>query len=733
LEIEDMPTYVIEGKKIRTDSALTDDEIDEIAATFKNTAKQKITPQEYDDAWAANVLGAGLGLGDELLAGARAANRFISGIGDLGSQDAKQPGSFSSDYTKELGQVRQSQEKLADYSPEGSFMGQLAGGLPFALLTGGPASSAVSRVLPKVGTVGNAAITGAGFGGVAGFGSGEGGLGNRIGSAVVGAGVGGVTGGVIEGVARPVVGNLVRYFKRAPTLLDPDTNAITPQGRKFVAEYAQRAGLNINELSDDLQRELATQAQMAGKAKALNPQQTVALAEANTLPVKGPMTQGQLTQDPDLHLFESEAAKGRYGPDARKPIEAIYSQTQNALEENAQAIRARVAGLQQGARSVSEPGTRGDIIQRGLAQMRDTELDNVNDLYRKARQGGDAAIDGSAYRQGVQKVLLDVAEDFDPDSVPKVTAILNKLSTGAQSDGSADTLLSSVFRARRNLTSLQGEIGTADGAAAGKAKRALDQYLIDNMDEAAISGDVKTISRWKDAISAFKNYATKFEGDDLVQTLTERGNLKSTLKVDPVDAVNVIFGRDAVGFVGKGGLTRDLIKMRELLGEESAAWKALKEEAFLRFLRKSDGAMRPTEQAFSGGNFAKAWNSAKDNSPHILRVLFTNEEQQLISQFARYAQRVTIAPVGGVNTSNTGGAIAKMLQKILGSNIVGPKVIAFLESTPVLRSLTEMPDAYRASMAAQPRVSTAPVPILTRPAPEATALGATTAAQQFNQ
>jgi hypothetical protein len=253
------------------------------------------------------------------------------------------------------------------------------------------------------------------------------------------------------------------------------------------------------------------------------------------------------------------------------------------------------------------------------------------------------------------------------------------------------------------------------------------------MDEAAISDDVKTISRWKDAISAFKNYATKFEGDDLVQTLTERGNLKSTLKVDPVDAVNVIFGRDAVGFVGKGGLTRDLIKMRELLGEESAAWKALKEEAFLRFLRKSDGAMRPTEQAFSGGNFAKAWNSAKDNSPHILRVLFTNEEQQLISQFARYAQRVTIAPVGGVNTSNTGGAIAKMLQKILGSNIVGPKVIAFLESTPVLRSLTEMPDAYRASMAAQPRVSTAPVPILTRPAPEATALGATTAAQQFNQ
>ena len=39
-----MPTYVIEGKKVQTDSALTDDEIDEIAATFKKPAERPSLP-----------------------------------------------------------------------------------------------------------------------------------------------------------------------------------------------------------------------------------------------------------------------------------------------------------------------------------------------------------------------------------------------------------------------------------------------------------------------------------------------------------------------------------------------------------------------------------------------------------------------------------------------------------------------------------------------------------------
>lgn len=646
-----------------------------------------ITGDQYDEAWLANVAGLGFEVGDEAVAGVRSL--------------------FGSDYSKELDKVRQSQQKLGEYDPFGNILGKVAGGVPVAFATGGPAAQLAAKALPAAGRFGQAAAVGAGFGGAAGFGSGEGGVLNRLASAGVGATLGAGFGATVEGVVSPVVGRLAQYFGRQPAMFDPNTGQLTPQGSKLVADYAQRAGLDVNQLSDDLQREMAKQAGAAGNARALNPQQAIAMAEANSLPVKGPMTQGQLTQNPDLQLFESGASKGQYGEAARGPIERVYNQIQEALRANAEAIRARVAGTNGGV--TSEPGMRGQTVQDALTALRDTAKTESRALYQAAREGGDAAIDPNAYRQGVQNVINDVVGDFDPTSVPKVFNILSSLGKSAETEGAASALVSNVFRTRRQLTSLQGELG-AEGAAAGSAKRALDKYLIDTMDQAAMSGDTQAVTRWREAIKAFREYATKFEGDDLIQKLTERGNFGAELKVDPVDAVNVIFGRDDIGFVTRGGMVRDLRKMKDLLGEDSAGWKAIKEEAFLRFMRKSEGAMRPTEQAFSGAGFAKAWAEANKESPHLLRELFSPDEISLISQFSRYAQRVTLSQPGGVNNSNTGGAIAQFMRKMLGTELVGPRVIAFFEQTPLLKGFTQIPDAMKAAGAANPVVQSQALP-----------------------
>jgi len=679
-----------------------------------------ITGDQYDEAWLANVAGLGFDVGDELLAGASAANKFIGGIADLGSQDAKRPSTFSADYTKELDRVRQSQAKLAETDSLGNILGKVAGGLPVAAVTGGPSMQIAAKLLPNAGKVAQAAAVGAGFGGAAGFGAGEGGVMNRLQSAGTGAVLGAGFGATVEGVVSPVVGNMMRYFGTKPTMFDPNTGNLTPQGQKFVIDYAKRAGLDPNQLSDDLQREMAKQAGTAAQGRALNPQQAVAMAEANSLPVKGPMTQGQLTQDPSLHLFESEAAKGRYGPTAQRAIQTTYDETQAALQANADAIRGQIAGIS--GRAATEPGMRGQAVQEALTVLRGDATREVDALYQAARQGGDAAIDGNAYRQGVQNIINDVVGDFDPASVPKVFNILSTLGKSAETEGAASALVSNVFRARRQFTSLQGEMGV-EGAAAGAAKKALDKYLVDTMDQAAMSGDTATITRWREAIKAFREYATKFQGDDLIQTLTERGNFGAQLKVDPVDAVNVIFGRDDIGFVTRGGMTRDLRKLKEVLGDTSDAWKAIKEEAFLRFLRKSEGAMRPTEQAFSGAGFAKAWAEANTKSPHVLREMFTPEEINLISQFSRYAQRVTISPIGGVNTSNSGGAVVQFLQKFMGTSLVGPKVIAFLESTPLIRSITHTPDALKAAAAARGQVQSVALPASININPAVTPIG----------
>jgi hypothetical protein len=708
-----MPTYEItapDGSVYEIDAPEGASEADAVSFLQSTLTKQPkakpITEGEYDEAWLANVAGLGFEVGDEAVAGVRSL--------------------FGSDYSKELAKVRQSQQKLGEYDAFGNILGKVAGGVPAAIATGGPAAQLAARALPAAGRLGQAAAVGAGYGGAAGFGSGEGDALNRLASAGVGATLGAGFGATVEGVVSPVVGRLVQYFGRQPAMFDPNTGSLSPQGQKLVAEYAQRSGLNVDDLSNDLQRELAKQAASAGKARAVNPQQAMAMAEAETLPVRGPMTQGQLSQDPELQLFESEAFKGRFGEQARTSIDTTYRQIQEALEANAEAIRARVGGVPAGRVAASEPAQRGQAIQDALATMKGTAREESRALYTKARQGGDAAIDPNAYRQGVQNMVGDVVENFDLASIPKVAPILDKLVKSAETDGSASALVSNVFRARRQFTSLQGELG-ADGAAAGAAKRALDKHLIDTMDQAAISGDDAAVGRWREAIKSYREYATKFEGDDLIQKLTDRGNFGTELKVAPEDAVNVIFGRDGIGFVSKGGMTRDLMKMREALGDDSVAWKALKEEAFLRFMRKADGAVRPTERGFSGAGLSKAWEDANEKSPHLLRVMFTNEERNLISQFVRYAQRVTVSHSGGVNTSNTGGAVALMMKKLLGSQIVGPKVIAFLEGTPLLKGFTQMPDAIRAAGSAQGRVQTMDIPALANISPAVTPLGSQSA------
>jgi hypothetical protein len=50
------------------------------------------------------------------------------------------------------------------------------------------------------------------------------------------------------------------------------------------------------------------------------------------------------------------------------------------------------------------------------------------------------------------------------------------------------------------------------------------------------------------------------------------------------------------------------------------------------------------------------------------------------------------------------------MQKMLGTQLVGPKVIAFLEQTPMLRGLTQIPDSIKAAGLANPVVQTQTLP-----------------------
>jgi len=603
-------------------------------------------------------------------------------------------------YEKARDTFREDEKRYGREAPVYATGLNIAGAIPAAIATGGGALTLAAKALPAAGRIGQAAVVGSGAGATAGFASGEDGFQNRAISGTIGAVMGGTLGGTLGALGEvityvsPAVYRLAQYFRSNPKLVDA-SGGLTPQGSEFIAKHAQKTGSNPAEMSAELQSALAKQAQAAGTTRSVNPAQAMAVAEAETLPVPGHLTTGQITGKPDEQMFESQAYKGVFGEGAQLKIADAYNKQHTTLVDNLAHFRDRLAG----ETSQSEPGTRGQAVQNILSKRRDVAHQQADDLYTAARQGGDAAIDPHKYRQIVQTIIKDVAQNFDYDSAPKVSKLLTKLVKGAEHEGEASTLVSHVFRSRRQLTSLQGEMG-AEGAAAGAAKKSLDTHVLGLIDDASLSGDKAAIQRWKDAILSWRNYGDKYEAGDLIEKLTERAPFSEALKVAPEDAMNLIFGRSDTGFIGKMGMAKDLRTLREHLGVDSDAWKALREETFLRFANQAKGAVGPTEREFSGANLSKAWNDALQKNPEIMRTIFTDAERSMISQFVRYAQRVTTSVPGGVNTSNSAGAVAQWMRRWLGSAIVGPKMAALIEGMPFLKGIVQLPDQIKAAGAA---------------------------------
>lgn len=165
------------------------------------------------------------------------------------------------------------------------------------------------------------------------------------------------------------------------------------------------------------------------------------------------------------------------------------------------------------------------------------------------------------------------------------------------------------------------------------------------------------------ALGSAADYGRLFEGDDLIEGLTERVSRGggSTLKVDPEEAANYILNRSDLGFVGKKNLGRDLKRLRGVLGDQSDEWNGLRAEVFSRLAKAGEGTGEGGAIQFSGQKFLKSWEKAKRDDPHVIGIMFTPDERKLIDQFAEVSQVVTTPVKGGDNASNSAITAKRLL------------------------------------------------------------------------
>jgi hypothetical protein len=262
--------------------------------------------------------------------------------------------------------------------------------------------------------------------------------------------------------------------------------------------------------------------------------------------------------------------------------------------------------------------------------------------------------------------------------------------------------------ARTRLTKLTQSSDRVEAGAARAAVRQLDHAIDGALANDLFKGDPKTVQLWRNAIGARRQFGKLFEGNDLIERLTERadhGGETNTLKLDPVEATNYLLGRQNLVGLGRRDMPRDIARLGKLLGHQSPEWNALRSEVFNRLVRSGSGPTEGAEARFSGGNFAKAWRKAQADYPEVLSQLYNSDERQAITKLAAVTERITKPLTGGDNASNTAVAAKKIATDAISHawSQLGHIVGLGARATPVIRYVA----AHAEDLAAARRIQQA--------------------------
>lgn len=402
-------------------------------------------------------------------------------------------------------------------------------------------------------------------------------------------------------------------------------------------------------------RKLVGGGKLAGAVE--NTEQLRRYAQAQGLPVAVPQTAGQITGSPSQQMMENALLRGGSGNlQAERIMQDNAARATGALAENVPTIQGRIAGR------ALVPGEGASLAQGRLVEMERTAKRGVDEAYNAARAVGNEAMLAKA--EGPRNAMIDELGAFDPENT-HIQNVVREVERFGEKDSPT---VRQLFEARSRLSELRASADTIEAKAAASAVRGLDKYIDDALTNDLFLGDPKAVDAWRKAIQSRAQYGKLFEGDDLIDklTATTRHGEGVALKIAPEDAANYILGRSRMGTVGKADLTRDLKRLREVLGPDSDGWNGLRGEVFAHIAKAARGSVQPDgETAFSGQKFANAWRNFKADSPQIAKTLFTPEERALIDDLAEVSMRVTVPVPGGSNSSNTAVAGKLFLKKAM--------------------------------------------------------------------
>lgn len=366
------------------------------------------------------VKGVTFGFGDELRAGTDA---LAQGVGNLFSGSEGRP-TMGQAYDKSLAASREQDRLDAATNPVSNVTGQVAGGVSSMVLA--PELGA-GRLIAPVGTLINplfralpgwlqtgARVVGGGAaaGGAAGFGEGEGGVGNRLESAAIGAGTGAVVAPVV-GAATSAAPWAVGRVGQAAGLRNPETAA-----DRQIVRALDRGGVSVDDAATRLNA--AGDAPVAlvdvGGRNMVNLGATAANTPGASMDVADAMVQNRRELRPDRLMTAGDAAfGGGRGTDVADVTAERQAQRQTASPLYTEAF-SKPAGMTDSMQAILQDPIGQSGLKRGL------EIQRIENATRRAR--GEPEVP-----------TTDPAIHYDENGDPRIVGVPNMRSLDAVKRG----------------------------------------------------------------------------------------------------------------------------------------------------------------------------------------------------------------------------------------------------------------------------------------------------------
>jgi len=329
-----------------------------------------------------------------------------------------------------------------------------------------------------------------------------------------------------------------------------------------------------------------------------------------------------------------------------------------------------------GNRVADTPNEAGDLVQRGLQTEARNQRTNVNQAYGAARAaGGELDIGtfngmGTDIRQGLFRGADPVV--IDAQTTPIANAALrdvdNAVNSLRQSTGTAGNptgiSLDGVDQIRQRLNSFrrQAQAGSPDERAMRRIVDEFDTRIDAAVNSPAFTGNAAAVDAWNSARDANTRYRQLFGREGTTDPVGKKiqeilGNpARGRDAAIPEKVVDFLYG--ASGSKPSSLNVATARRVRDILGDASPEWSAVKQGLFARLTETPVGAAD-----FGPGRAANQISEfLTGRGQSLANFVFSPVERSVIRQYADL-QRQLAVPQAGAQWSNN-NIIPKLLNAV---------------------------------------------------------------------